>query len=58
MKSYSKDHEWVEIVDGVATMGISVHAAEELGDITFVELPEIDEDFDKAKPEYNTIYSS
>ena len=40
MKYYTKEHEWVEIDGDTATMGISVHAAEELGDITFVELPE------------------
>ena len=41
MKHYSKDHEWVEINGDIATVGISSHAADELGDITFVELPEI-----------------
>lgn len=48
MKKFSKDHEWVELVDGVATIGISVHAAEELGDITFVEVPELDADVEKG----------
>lgn len=43
MKRYSVDHEWVEVRDGVAFVGISAHAAEELGDITFVELPQLDE---------------
>ncbi len=42
---YSKDHEWVMIEDDIATIGISAHAAEALGDITFVELPEIEADF-------------
>ena len=40
MKKYTQDHEWVEIDGDVAVVGISKHAAEELGDITFVELPE------------------
>ena len=40
MKHYTEEHEWVEVEDGVATMGISEYAARELGDITFVELPE------------------
>lgn len=40
MKYYTTQHEWVEVKDGVGTVGISAHAAEELGDITFVELPE------------------
>ena len=37
---YAKSHEWVKIEKGVATVGISVHAQKELGDIVFVELPE------------------
>jgi glycine cleavage system H protein len=40
-KFYSKDHEWVEIGDdGLATIGITDHAQNALGDIVFVELPE------------------
>lgn len=39
MKYYTVDHEWVEVKGEVAFVGISVHAAEELGDVTFVELP-------------------
>ena len=38
---YSKDHEWVREAAGVATVGITAHAAEQLGDVVFVELPEI-----------------
>ena len=41
MKRYSEDHLWLELVDGIATVGITVHAAEEMGEICFVELPEI-----------------
>lgn len=37
---YTKSHEWVRIEDGVATVGITDHAQEELGDVVFVELPE------------------
>lgn len=41
---YSKEHEWVKVEsDEVALIGISEHAAETLGDIVFVELPEIDD---------------
>ena len=40
MKKFSEEHEWVEFKNGVATVGISAYAAEELGDITFVELPD------------------
>jgi len=38
---YTKDHEWVRIDGDIATFGISDHAQEALGDIVFVELPEI-----------------
>ena len=38
---FSKEHEWVKVKDGMATVGISEHAAHELGDITFVELPAV-----------------
>lgn len=38
---YSEEHEWVLVTDGVATIGITDHAQEELGDIVFVELPAI-----------------
>jgi len=38
---YTKEHEWVRIEGDVATVGISAHAQEALGDIVFVELPEI-----------------
>ena len=38
---FSKEHEWVKISGTTATVGISEHAAHELGDITFVELPQV-----------------
>lgn len=40
-KRYSRDHEWVELSGEIATIGISAHAVNELGDIIFVELPEV-----------------
>jgi glycine cleavage system H protein len=42
MKRYTEEHEWVEMRGDLALVGISAHAAEELGDITFVELPELE----------------
>ena len=45
MKYYTEDHEWVEITGEEATVGISEYAADELGEITYVELPEEDDDF-------------
>ncbi|OPZ30659.1 MAG: Glycine cleavage system H protein [Lentisphaerae bacterium ADurb.BinA184] len=40
MRRYSDEHLWVDAEGGVATVGITAYAAAELGDITFVELPE------------------
>ena len=39
---YTKEHEWLRTEDGVATVGITGFAAEALGDIVFVQLPEVD----------------
>lgn len=36
---YSAEHEWVELAEGVAKVGITAHAAEALGDVVFVALP-------------------
>jgi glycine cleavage system H protein len=38
---YTKEHEWVRLEGDLATVGISQHAQEQLGDLVFVELPEI-----------------
>ncbi|AKH84992.1 glycine cleavage system protein H [Streptomyces sp. CNQ-509] len=38
---YSKEHEWVATADGVATVGITAHAANALGDVVFVQLPDV-----------------
>jgi glycine cleavage system H protein len=38
---YTKEHEWVRVDGQVATVGISNHAQEQLGDVVFVELPEV-----------------
>lgn len=48
MKKYSKTHEWVEVEGKIATVGISDHAQEELGDVVFVELPEIGKEVKKG----------
>jgi glycine cleavage system H protein len=36
---FTKEHEWVKVKEGIGAVGISEHAAHELGDVTFVELP-------------------
>lgn len=51
---YTTDHEWVRNEDGIITIGISDFAQGELGDIIFVELPEIGQEFDKSDP-FGTI---
>ena len=38
---FSKEHEWVKVEGGTGKAGISEHAAHELGDVTFVELPKV-----------------
>src|ERR1700755_3114851 len=38
---FTKDHEWVELNGDVATVGITAYAAEQLGDVVFVEVPDI-----------------
>lgn len=45
---YTKTHEWVEVADGTATMGISEHAQELLGDIVYLELPEVGKKFEQG----------
>ncbi|MDQ3577449.1 MAG: glycine cleavage system protein H, partial [Actinomycetota bacterium] len=38
---YTEEHEWVDLVDGVATVGITKYAADALGDVVFVQLPSV-----------------
>jgi len=38
---FTKDHEWVRLDGGIATVGITDHAQQQLGDVVFVELPEL-----------------
>lgn len=40
-KRYTKEHEWVVLDGDIATVGITDHAQEQLGDVVFVELPEV-----------------
>ena len=46
---YTKDHEWVKIDGKEAYVGISDHAQDSLGDIVYVELPEVGDEFDKGE---------
>ena len=45
MKYYTEDQEWVEVNGDEATSGISEYAADEMGEVSYVELPEEDDDF-------------
>lgn len=48
--SYSKDHEWVRVQGDRATVGITDHAQQQLGDVVYVELPKVGEKFESATP--------
>jgi glycine cleavage system H protein len=48
MLKFTEDHEWLKIEGDVATVGITEHAAEQLGDLVFVELPEVGAKLDKG----------
>ncbi len=53
---YSKDHEWIRLEEGTATLGITHFAQEELGEVVYLELPEVGESF-AAGDEIGTIES-
>lgn len=48
MKLYTKDHEWVVIDGDVATIGITTYAQGQLGDVVFVELPDVGKSLTKG----------
>jgi len=52
--AYTKDHEWIRVIDNILTIGITDFAQGELGDIIFVEFPGIGEEFQKDDP-FGTI---
>lgn len=47
-RRYAKTHEWVRIEGDLAYVGISDYAQEELGDVVFVELPDVGDDFSRG----------
>jgi glycine cleavage system H protein len=47
---FTRTHEWVRLDGEVATIGITDHAQNELGDITYLELPEVGDALSKAQP--------
>ena len=53
---YTNEHEWVLVEEDVCTVGITEYAQKELGDVVFVDLPEVGQVFD-AGDEFGTIES-
>ena len=51
---YTKEHEWLKVDGETAIIGITEHAQSELGDIIFIEFPNIDQEIDKNEP-FGTI---
>ena len=47
---FTSDHEWIRVDGDIATVGITNHAQEQLGDLVFVELPEIGRTVSKGDP--------
>ncbi|RAP33244.1 glycine cleavage system protein GcvH [Candidatus Marinamargulisbacteria bacterium SCGC AG-439-L15] len=47
-KLYTEDHEWIQLEGDIATLGISAHAAAELGDVVYVDLLSAGESIEKA----------
>ncbi|KAL1914431.1 uncharacterized protein VTP21DRAFT_8883 [Calcarisporiella thermophila] len=48
-KKYTKDHEWISIENEVGTIGITEYAQNALGDVVFVEVPEVGKEFDREE---------
>ena len=46
---FTKDHEWVSVDGDVATIGITAYAADQLGDVVFVEVPEVGKTLTKGE---------
>jgi glycine cleavage system H protein len=48
--NYTKDHEWVRVKGSEATVGITDHAQNQLGDVVYVELPKVSDKFEASEP--------
>ena len=53
---YTKEHEWIKIDGNTATIGITDHAQSELGDVVFVEMPEVGKEIEQ-KGEFGVVES-
>ena len=49
MKRFTTDHEWVQIEGDIATVGITSHAQKQLGDLVFVDLPDIGQSVERSE---------
>ena len=47
---YTKEHEWVRLEDGIAVVGITDYAQDHLGDVVFVELPDVETEVAQFEP--------
>ncbi len=54
---FTKTHEWIEVNDGVGVVGVTKHAQQELGDIVYVELPQVGKEV-KASQEAAVLEST
>ncbi|HMB16093.1 MAG TPA: glycine cleavage system protein GcvH [Pelovirga sp.] len=54
---YSEEHQWVQVEDDIALVGISDFAQEQLGEIVFLELPEVGDQLQSGKP-YGVVESA
>ena len=54
---YTADHEWIRLEGEIATIGITHHAQAELGDVVYVELPEVGEAISAGEP-FGTVEST
>ena len=46
---YTQEHEWIKVEGGAATVGITLHAQDALGDVVFVDLPEVGRSYAKGE---------
>jgi glycine cleavage system H protein len=53
---YTEEHEWVHVSEGVATIGITEHAQDQLGDVVYVELPDVESQVE-ASQSFGTVES-
>ena len=56
MLKFTEDHEWIRVEGDIATIGITDHAQQQLGDVVYVELPEVDSRVE-ASQSFGTVES-